>query len=121
MLNDSVTDTRMQTTHGPGFTIGLLTGGIVGAVLALAFAPRAGADLRRSVASAAKNLGSVASDHYQDASALVGDAVAQLGNKARTVRDYGAEAVVSNADDIARFARSTTSGERPQPSANRAL
>jgi len=120
MLNDAVTDTRMQTTLGPGFTIGLLTGGIVGAVLALAFAPRAGADLRRSVASAAKNLGSVASDHYQDASALVGDAVAQLGNKARTVRDYGA-AVVSDADDIARFATSTTSGERPQPPANRAL
>lgn len=35
-----------------GFAVGLITGGIIGAVLALAFAPRAGVDLRRSVAGA---------------------------------------------------------------------
>ena len=121
MLNDAVTDTGMQTTPRPGFMIGLLTGGIVGAVLAFAFAPRAGADLRRSVVGTAKKLGSAASDRYQDASALVGDAAAQVGNQARTVRDDGAEAVVSGAHDIARFATSTKSSERPQRSANSAL
>jgi gas vesicle protein len=88
----------MQTTPHSGFTIGLLTGGIVGAVLALAFAPRAGADLRRSVASTAKNLGSVASDRYQDASAIVGDASHSFGNKGAASARHGAEAVVSTAD-----------------------
>ena len=99
----------MQNTPGPGFTIGLITGGIIGAVLALAFAPRAGADLRRSVAGTASNLGTAASDRYQDASARVGHAVGQLANKARAVRDDAADAVVSGTHDIAQFATSTKS------------
>jgi gas vesicle protein len=98
-----------------GFAIGLLTGGIIGAMLALAFAPRAGADLRRSVGRTAKTLGASAADRYQDASSRVGEAVEQLANKARAVRDDGADAVVRSADDTARLASSTKSVERPQP------
>ena len=66
----------------PGSQPGLITGGIIGAVLALAFAPRAGSDLRRSMAGAARDLGAAASDRYQDASASVREAVAQPANNA---------------------------------------
>ena len=57
MITQPAIDTFEQSTSGPGFAMGLITGGIIGTVLALAFAPRAGADLRRSVAGAAKKLG----------------------------------------------------------------
>ena len=96
MMNDVAIDTSRQNTRGPGFAIGLITGGMIGAALALAFAPHAGADLRRSVAGTARNLGRAASDRYQDASAQVGDAFGQLANKAKSVRDDAAEAVVSS-------------------------
>lgn len=95
-----------HSTPRPGFTVGLITGGIIGAVLALAFAPRAGADLRRSVAGAAKHVGTAASQRYQDASAGLADAAGHLANKAQAVRDHAADTVASGAQDIARFARS---------------
>jgi len=57
MTHDIATDHRAR----PGFTVGLIMGGIAGAVAALAFAPRAGADLRRSAAGSARNLGAMTS------------------------------------------------------------
>jgi gas vesicle protein len=95
-MNDAAPDTSLQNTRDAGFTIGLITGGMIGAALALAFAPRAGADLRRSVAGTARNLGRAASDRYEDASAQVGDAFGQLASKAKSVRDDAADAVVSS-------------------------
>lgn len=109
MLNDAASDSSTQPTSRGGFTTGLITGGIIGAVLALAFAPRAGTDFRRRVAGAAKDLGTAASDRYQVANDSVGDAVAQLATNARAVRDAAADQVVSGAHDIARFAASTKS------------
>ena len=107
MLNDAASDSSTRTTSGAGFTTGLITGGIIGAVLALAFAPRAGSDLRRSMAGTARDLGAAASDRYQDANASVGDAIAQLANNARPARDARRGPGVSGAHDIARFAAST--------------
>jgi gas vesicle protein len=109
MLNDAASDTSIQSTSLSGFMAGLITGGFIGAVLALAFAPRAGSDFRRTVAGAARDLGAAASDRYQDASASVGDAVAQLANNARAVRNAAADQVVSGAHEVARFAASTKS------------
>jgi gas vesicle protein len=93
----------------PGFTVGLIAGGIIGAVLALAFAPRAGADLRRSVASSARNLGTAASDRYQDASARVGHAVDPLATRVHAVPGDVADAVASGAHEVAQFATSLKS------------
>ena len=93
MLNDEATDTSVLKTSSSGFTIGLLTGGIIGAVLALAFAPRAGTDLRRRVARTAKSLGAAASDRYQDSSSRVADALDQLANKAPILRDKDVDAM----------------------------
>ena len=118
MLKDEATDTTLLRTSSPGFTIGLLTGGIIGAVLALAFAPRAGTDLRRRVARTAKSLGAAASDRYQDSSSRVADALDQITNKAPVLRDEDADAMARGSKDIPRFATSTKNGERPQPAAN---
>jgi gas vesicle protein len=109
MLNDESNDTDMQRASRSGFPMGLVIGGFIGAVLALAFAPRAGAELRRSVAGTARDLGTGASERYQDASARVGDAVAQLASTARAARDDAADQVARGAHDIARFATSAKS------------
>src|SRR5580765_5976316 len=107
MLNDAASDTRTQATSRGGFTAGLITGGIIGAVLALAFTPRAGTEFRRRVAGAAKDLGTAASDRYQDANASVGDAVEQLASNARAVRDAAADRVVSGAHVVVNFTATT--------------
>ena len=57
MDNDAALDKDTLTPASPGFTAGLITGGFIGAMLALAFAPRTGVDLRRSVAGVARDLG----------------------------------------------------------------
>jgi gas vesicle protein len=78
MINDAALDTGPQTPAGPGFTAGLIAGGIIGAVLALAFAPRAGVDLRRRVTGAAKDLGAAAAARGHDMTARAGAAVERL-------------------------------------------
>jgi gas vesicle protein len=100
-----------STLNGPrpGFAAGLITGGIIGAVLALAFAPRPGADLRRSVASSARDLGTAASERYRDAAARVSHAVDHLPDRVRAEADDVADAVASDAHDVARFATATKS------------
>jgi gas vesicle protein len=95
--NAATTDPIEVSTPLPSFMLGLVTGGILGTVLALAFAPRAGADLRRSVAGAAKNLGAAAVKRYEDASAGLGEAAAHLADKAQAVRNDAADAVVGGA------------------------
>jgi gas vesicle protein len=101
-------DTTTQNASGPGFTMGLITGGFIGAMLALAFAPRAGADLRRSVADTARTLGTAA-DRLQDASARASAAVAPLADKVRAAGDDAADRVERGAHDVAEFAASTRS------------
>ena len=77
--------------------------------MALAFAPRAGADLRRSVAGSARNLGTAASDCYQEATARVGHAVDHLADKVHAVPEDVTDAVASGAHDVPRFATSLKS------------
>jgi gas vesicle protein len=107
MTHDIATD-HVATDHAamntskpngprPGFTLGLIMGGIAGAVVALAFAPRAGADLRRSVAGSARNLGTAASDRYHEATARVGHAADHLADKVRAVPDDVADAASRHA------------------------
>ena len=102
-------DAIEQRIPRSGFTAGLITGGIIGTVLALAFAPRAGADLRRSVTGAAKDLGAAAAQRYQDASASIGDTLGQLADNAHAVRNDAADAVASGAENVARLATSLKS------------
>ncbi len=104
-------NTSKPNSPPPGFTLGLIMGGIAGAVVALAFAPRAGADLRRSVAGSARNLGTAASDRYHKATARVGHAVDHLADKVHTVSEDVPDAVASGAQEVPRFASSPKGGE----------
>jgi hypothetical protein len=61
-----------------GFAIGLAAGMFVGAGLAIWLVPRVASELRERINDSAKSVGRRASDHYQEASNRVGDAVEAL-------------------------------------------
>ena len=70
-------------THTPqhrdyGFAVGLAAGTLVGAGLAIWLAPRLASELRERIANSARDIGQRASEHYEHASARVGDAVDAL-------------------------------------------
>jgi len=70
-------------THTPqhreyGFAIGLAAGTLVGAGLTLWLAPRLASELRERITESARDIGLRASEHYEHASARVGDAVEAL-------------------------------------------
>lgn len=88
------------------FLIGVITGVIAGAGLAMWLAPRAGAELRQRLADSAKGLGDRASEGYQGVSARVGDVVEDLTKKSNSLRDDMADAVVRGAKDMAKVIKS---------------
>jgi gas vesicle protein len=61
-----------------GLVVGLAAGMVVGAGLTLWLAPRVASELRERMSDSAKSVGQRASDHYQEASNRVGDAVEAL-------------------------------------------
>ena len=93
-----------QPEHGTnGFVVGLITGGIVGAVLALVFEPWISAELRRAKVSAA-DLKAGVSERY---GSVVTRAVAVadgLTAKGEAVRDEVADAVGRRAREVEQFA-----------------
>jgi gas vesicle protein len=86
------------------FVVGLLTGTFVGAGLMMWLAPRTASELRRRVADSAKDLGSRASEQYQQASTRVGEAVDELTRKGQGVRDDVADALARGAREVGRGA-----------------
>jgi gas vesicle protein len=93
-----------QERRDPGFVIGLLTGTVVGAGLAMWLVPRAAAELRQRMADSAKKVGARASEQYLQTSARVGDVVDELTRRGREVRDDVAEVVASGAREVERYA-----------------
>jgi hypothetical protein len=61
-----------------GFVVGLAAGLCVGAGLTLWLVPQVASELRERISDSAKSVGQRASDHYQEASNRVGDAVEAL-------------------------------------------
>jgi gas vesicle protein len=88
------------------FAIGLMTGMVVGAGLAMWLAPRAAAELRERMRETARNAGQRASKRYQQATARVGDAVDEVTRRGQGVRDDVAEVVARGAHEVERFAAS---------------
>ena len=101
MDNDAALDRDALTPATPGFTAGLITGGFIGVMLALAFAPRAGVDLRRRVAGVARDLGAAAAAQGQDAAARAGAAVERLAHAAPAER-HGVPAPETVASPVTR-------------------
>jgi gas vesicle protein len=92
-----------------GFVIGMLAGTFVGAGLALWLAPRTAGELRQRMSDSAARLGKRASDKYQQASAGVGETVAELTRKGRGARDNVADVVARGAHEVERYAASVKS------------
>jgi len=95
---------RQLNAPSPGFTAGVITGGIIGAVLALAFAPREDANHGRGVASVAGDLDSAISNRRQDAAAHVAHATGPFSHRAA-----GSRVSAAVAHDLAGSANSVKS------------
>lgn len=107
-------NTHVQDNHDYGFVVGLFTGVLVGAGLALWFAPRVAAELRQRAIDAARNVADTASDKYRQASARVGEAVDELTRKGEDVRDDVADAVVHGAQVVEHYATAAKTGRVAQ-------
>jgi len=94
------------------FAIGLMAGTLVGAGVAVWFAPRLAAELRARLKESAESLRNRASDQYEQASTRVGDAVDELTRKGQGVRDDMADAVARGAREVERFATAAKSDRR---------
>lgn len=98
-----------QTRRDHRFVIGLFTGMVAGAGLAIWFTPRRASELRERVTDSARNLGQHAAEQYQQASTRVGEAVDELARKGQGVRDDVADAVASGARELERYATAAKS------------
>ena len=103
-------NTNTQEHSDYRFVIGLLTGAVVGAGLAMWFAPRMAPAFRRQMTDSARNLGKLASDQYQQASTRVGKAVDEFARKGQAVRDEVADAVARGAHEVERGAHEVERG-----------
>ena len=93
-----------QESHDPGFLFGLVTGAVLGAGLAMYFAPKIGSEIRERVAASAKDLGETASEYGDEVSTRVVDAVEDLTSRGQKVRDAAADVVARGAHEVARGA-----------------
>jgi gas vesicle protein len=103
------------------FAIGLLTGTVVGAGLALWFAPRLASEVRERVTDSVKTLGLHVSEQYQRASARVGGAVDEVSRTGRDIKDDVADAVASGAHEVERYATAAKSEPAAEAPASRSV
>ena len=105
-------DTQTQGHRDYGFVIGLMTGALVVAGLALWLAPRGAAELRERMTDSARNLGERASERFQQVNASVGEAVDELTRTGQGVRDEVAGVVARGAREVERFATASSTESR---------
>ena len=90
--------------HSNGFVYGLIAGGVIGAGLAIAFAPRLASELRQRVKQSAADLTNAASQKYQDVGARITGVVDGVTAKGQAMRDDVADAVGRGAREVEHFA-----------------
>jgi gas vesicle protein len=107
-----------------GFINGLLTGVVVGAALAMWFAPPAVSDLRKRVIDSARSLGKRVGQQREQARSMVGETAEELAQRGHRVRDNIVDAVAHRAHEVEAYvtaagkdrvaaARTRSSGEPP--------
>ena len=94
-----------QESHYPGFVFGLMAGAALGAGVAMYFAPKLRAEIRKRVVASAKNLGDTASEYCEDVNIRVNDAVEDVAARGQKARDAAADVVARGAQGVARGAR----------------
>jgi gas vesicle protein len=90
---------------GGSFVMGLLTGTVLGAGLALLFAPKAGSELRNQLSEQAGSMANQASEGVRRAS----ESASQWAEKGREVYNKASEAVAKGAQEAQKYVRDTTS------------
>jgi len=81
-----VTNVHADEQRGHGFLIGLFTGSVLGAGLAIFLGPRLASEVKR-VTDSARTLGKASAERYQEARARVGETVDDLAAQGRGFRD----------------------------------
>lgn len=102
-------DTPIQESSDYKFVLGIVAGALVGAGLAMWFAPR-GPALRQQITGAATRVRERASELVQDASARAGEAVDALAQKGRDARDEVTDSVARGAYDVERRTAAVRAG-----------
>jgi gas vesicle protein len=101
---------RERDSHAAGFTAGVVTGALVGAGLALLFAPRAGSELRGEMGQSWNSLRDAVGRRYRDLADRAGVELNNLSDRieqtARSVESKANEFINSAAD----HARTAPSG-----------
>lgn len=92
------------------FALGVIAGGVVGLGLGMLLAPRSVLGLRTRAAASARTLADQASGEYRHVREKIGDAVDEVTTKGQGLRDDLADAVISKAEDVERFARDAKTG-----------
>ena len=106
-----------------GFVIGLVTGGVVGAALVIAFAPTLAAELRRRLAAsvadvthAAADVGDAAARGYQEVNTRIAGVVDSATARGQAARDNLADAVGRGAREVEQFAMASKTVSEPRRS-----
>lgn len=102
-------NTPVQHDPSNHFFLGLLTGGVIGAAVVVALAPRLASELRQRVAGAIADVSDAASSGYRDASSRVVGTVDEIATRGQAVRDDVADAVVRGARSVEQFAAAAKS------------
>lgn len=112
-------NTRAEYGGNNGFLIGLITGGVIGAGLAIAFAPRLASELRQRVTASATDLSDAAFQGYQEVSTRIAGVVDGVTAKGQAVRDDVADAVGRGAREVEQFAMASKTVPAPRRSSSR--
>ena len=97
MHNDAYNyDSQAQAAHSSGFLYGVLLGSLVGASLALLFAPKAGSELRTDLADATSRIRRRAGEAYGEASTMMNDMVEKGRSAVRRGRQGATDQTASS-------------------------
>jgi len=101
-----------QSGGNNGLLIGLIAGGVIGAGLAIAFAPRLRSELRQRLTSSANDL----TQRYQNVSTRITGVVDGVTAKGQAVRDEVADAVSRGARQVEQIAMASKTGRTTRQS-----
>ncbi len=88
---------RRMSRNGDGFVAGIAMGALVGAGVALLFAPKSGSDLRDEIGESFTSLRDAVADRYQDLATKAGVTLTDLQERADRVAgtiEHGARELV---------------------------
>jgi gas vesicle protein len=94
--------------------IGLITGGVIGAGLTIALAPRLAAELRQRVTGSATHLSHAASQRYREVTTRIVGVVDGVTARGQAVRDGVADAVGRGAREVEQFAMASKTSPGPR-------